>query len=253
MEKWKLAVDDCTVGINCPNVTNNLLAKLCYRKGLGEKQLSNVKAAKSSFQQGLEADPENELLKKELSALVWSEKKSARSNREKQRPGSSVKSIPINVVESLPERFSAVLNTASDPITSAPEPRKISGTFEPPTEPLTLFTLTQLMRAPELDLPQVYDYILSIQPNTMRSIHGSSGINYDVIDFVLDAILYKAKSTMGIGWVQNSVELIRSMSECPRFGIAKVFANTAKIKEVLEALKSRTSSQLYDEVRKILI
>lgn len=224
-----------------------------YRKGLAERQLKDFKAARASFEKGIELEPTNDSLKKELDSLAWAEKKAARQTRGKQsirtQPQMNTLKVPIKVVDKLPSIYS------NKPARTTPvkEARQVNSTFESPTEPLSLFLLTQLMRSSEADLPYVYDYILTIPPNTFRDVHSSSGINYDVIDFVLDAIIYKATSTSAsIDWVQNAVELIRSMSKCPRFGIAKVFTSSEKVKEALKVLEPKISSTLHAEVKKIL-
>lgn len=253
LEKWTEALDNCTVGLQSAGSNTSLMTKLYYRKGLAEKQLKDFKAARTSFEKGIELEPTNDSLKKEIDLLAWAEKKSARRTREKQpiKPQPQKKSlkVPVEVVDKLPSIYS---NTPA-PTASTKETRRSKSTFEPPTEPLSLFLLTQLMRSSEVDLPYVYDYILTIAPNTFREVHSSSGINYDVIDFVLDAIIYKAsEENESIDWVQNAVQLIRAMSTCPRFGIAKVFTAPEKVQNALKALVPKISSTLHAEVKKIL-
>ncbi|KAA8915872.1 hypothetical protein TRICI_001965 [Trichomonascus ciferrii] len=253
LEKWAEALDNCTVGLQSAGSNTSLMTKLYYRKGLAEKQLKDFKAARASFEKGIELEPTNDSLKKELDSLVWAEKKSARRTREKQpirtQPQKKSLKIPIEVVDKLPSIYS---NTPA-PASSTKETRRAKSTFEPPTEPLSQFLLTQLMRSSEVDLPYVYDYILTVTPNTFRDVHSSSGINYDVIDFVLDAIIYKAsEASESIDWVQNAVQIIRAISTCPRFGIAKVFTSSEKVQSALKVLEPKISSTLHAEIKKIL-
>lgn len=238
-------------------------AKLLYRQGVCQRELGAIADARMSWEQGLSVDPSSNDFKRELEGLAWLEMKAKRQNRGMSRgspklpqtdvpmstmandsvsagPSTSTKAeptvpssgstgtratsgtpIPVKVVPTLPDKF-------KPREVSVDSGRRLEGSFELPKEPPSMYTMAQLMRAPAADMPSVYAYVFDLPPEHFANITGAAGIDYELVEFVLDAIASQHGKRSDAEWRAKSLALKQGLEKCRRYDIASMFVSSAK-------------------------
>lgn len=223
LEQWAHGLKDCQQGIALDR--SNI--KLWHRQGLCLKSLKRYQEARRSFLEVIELDESNKDAVHELKQLSL------------QGPFE----VTIAHVDTLPSSFtssqSKTAATKTKPETQVPV-HSLTGTFSPPTGPLSLYKLKELMRAPEQDLAQIYNYLIySLPPHQLVTIHSNGGLEYDVIDFVVAAIIYTSQNSDTDSWVAASAGLLNALEQCPRFQMSQMMANSSKIQRAVKLLKEK--------------
>jgi hypothetical protein len=138
--------------------------------------------------------------------------------------------IPISVVETLPDKFKPAVvtqDTAS----------RLQGSFDLPKQLPSLYTITQLMRTPKADLRSVYEYVFDLAPSHFAEITGAAGIEYELVEFVLDAIIDQHGKRSGSEWRQKALGLKQGLENCERYDVASLFVSSDKV-NIVEKLLS---------------
>lgn len=224
LDKWTDALADTNAGLQLD--PNNV--KLWHRRGTCLKNQKDYQSARGSFVRVLDLDPQNKDAVCELKYLSTQ----------------CSFTVPIQVVDTIPELYKRPRSAASEPLqktsSSLTEQRTLMGAFVRPSGPLTPYKFKELVRAPESDLPQIYDFILfELPPQQLTCIHKQGGIEFDSMNFVLDAILYcydQRKDDKS--WASRSTDLLKAMEQCPRFDMAQMMADGSKIQRVDRLLKA---------------
>lgn len=218
--------------------------KLYWRKGVCEKELDKLDAARDSFTKGLKIDPDNAILKEELSKLSWLLKQASREARARRRAPVTVqrRDIPVKIVDTLPKEWR---EQEDHVVNSLPS---VHLSIDPKT-PLTLQFLTQLVRTPPGQRGAVYDYLFSTEASVLPRLHGQAGVEHDTVEFYLDAIVEEHKKTerdssLRANWAQQSVAILENLLACNRFSIAQMFVSTDKIRKVFALLETGEFNEL---------
>ncbi|ANB13688.1 Hsp90 cochaperone STI1 [Sugiyamaella lignohabitans] len=276
--RWQAALDDCNKGLSFSHDVK-LGSKLYWRQGICHRELGSLSLAEESFNEGLRRDPSNSVLREELARLQdilssapvaqtdsgLSEIKNNDSTASPINASESETTIPIQVVDTLPDIFSepsAKVISHDDsnktshlhPLESIPtatdEKRNVQDIASPSAStsaqpalplqipsPLTFYNLMQLMRTPKSQLPQVYDHIFfNVPPSRYAEIHQTGGIDYEVIEFVLDSIAFVATNAQDKNWASRAVDILEGLAHCNRFSMSKMFVSTKRVQEVQRLL-----------------
>ncbi|CAN6673819.1 hypothetical protein TRVA0_049S00760 [Trichomonascus vanleenenianus] len=242
LKKWNDAVHDCDLTLENVNIDipaeKRLLAKTYYRRGVAYKGLGELQRAVDSFESAVEyaadGSTEEKELKKELTVTRYSELK------EDGITNGRGKTFFAKAVDKLPQKFvESNIGNPVEPIiegsTTIQPMVESKSTFTPPAT-LTVFSLTQMIRAPESEKKAIYDYMYSVPPQTLTALHSTGGINYDVIEFILDMLVYN-HSRKPLAWRTKSREFLSALKKCPRYDIALMFANSAKVNQFKDLVK----------------
>jgi hypothetical protein len=133
-------------------------------------------------------------------------------------------------VETLPDKFKPAVVTQD-------MASRLQDSFDPPKQLPTLYTITQLMRAPKADLPSVYEYMFDLPPSHFAEITGAAGIEYELVEFVLDAIIDQHGKRNGSEWRQKALALKRGLENCERYDVASLFVSSDRV-NIVEKLLS---------------
>jgi hypothetical protein len=246
LKLWDQGLIDCEIGLGRKPDSKSAV-KLYWRKGVCQRELQDPKGARNSFEQGLKLDAHNSILQQELNTLAWHDKKAARLKRTTLK--TSTTKVNVQIVDSLPDKFKpAIISANCDSSINISKEEPTKKLFVPPIgDPITLYTLLQIMRSPKNDLPEVYSFVFSIPAETFETIHRGGAIDYEVIEFVLEAMISQANTE---NWFIKSMDLLTSLARCPRFGVSKMFISSSKLQAVFDLLeKAGLSRDKLDELK----
>lgn len=251
LEDWSNGLKSCNDGLCLGESSSSTRMKLFWRKGVCEKNLGMMEAARESFNKGLVIDPGNKVLQEELATTDRLSRQVWRDTRARRMASVTAgrKTVPVKVVDSLPNEWNEqLINTSNN---DEGQLLRLNSTFSDADTvidvvskaPLTLPILIQLVRTPQSQRTPVYNYLFNIDANRLVKIHGRAGIEHDTIEFFLDAISAKRRDTGDPVWAKQSINILSNLAICHRFSITHLFVSSDKIKRVFELLEKVSSKQ----------
>lgn len=254
-EQWDKALQDTQSGLELTKkLTPEISSKLFFRRALALRGLGELSAARETLIQGKSLLPDRSgHFDDELKSLSWAEKKAARNSKQRTQPKQAPQfnqTIPVQVVDTLPDKFVKSEPTDTKSKGNAVQKKSL---FTPP-QSVTLTSLNQLLRSTEEELPDAYRYVFNLDPKEIIAVHKTGGINYDLVDFILDAISYVMSGpSIPDNWKQQSLGLLRAIKVSPRSDIALAFSSQSKIQQALDLLiKAGLNEQETSEAKRLL-
>lgn len=269
LKAWDGAVSDCDAGLLkisqalgplSPTMLS-IKSKLYWRKAVGLQNLGYLTLAIRTCNEGLLAsDPPsmdsgaNKLLI-DLLTMIQTELKGAKLKSTASSNG--ILTQPVSLVEEFPEsclteseirqrekqiekaQIEARRNLS---FASTNQQKPIPAPYNFPPLPLSMVGLTQLLRTPKSNLSKAYIFFFSnVSPSSLPGLLGKAGVEPEVIDFVLDAII-TAKPQYENGsesqWLARSIDYLDTLASCPRFMIALMFSSSSQLSAVKELLQT---------------
>ncbi|KAG5368967.1 hypothetical protein CJU90_1215 [Yarrowia sp. C11] len=247
---YEKAAADCKSGLdhvpefqkpkpNVPELKPDTPIKLFFRWSQALEDQGNFAAAIYVCKSGLKTYPDNESLTTQLKKLQWVVKKEKRDMKEKAcapqpqaqpiptpEASPTTQTIPIKVVSSLPDDLMSIYNTPeTTDLLESPKLTTTSSTHHAfPTQlPLMLpdclnaYTLAQLLKSPQNQMPEVRTYLYNYDLNQWPHIFGRGGIDADFIEEMYKAIIQNQDGPT------RPKEIVQTMKKCERFNIANTF------------------------------
>lgn len=253
--KWQSAVYDCDAGINAFNLLSNdntvsssegVKSKLFFRKATALEAEGYIGLAIRVCEDGVSAlaatgkqhqkvliDFKNRL----LSTTATSTNKSVKVAEAKVELLNDGDTFPNDLLSpselaKLPVSTSRAVNTSKvTPLVAAIK-------FIPPSLPLTMQSLTQLLRTPPAARSAMHKwFFLHVQPASLPKILGPAGVESELVDLVLDVLITASAAPLeNEEQLSRSIAYLEALTACPRFTIARMFCSDSKIHAFISKL-----------------
>lgn len=277
LEDWERAMKDCKTGLELnPDLKTNI--KLRYRMGMVYKGLKNYKEAITSFENVLKLDEKNMATKNELDQLLKnsSQKKIKLDNS----INTTVKEIPIEVVDVLPEFYQHISGISKPQMKNEENTIKhkttlkeeIEDTFDfkqlktektaiksgdlndqPESKNINILNLLSNLKTVSED-KKVNAYILVIEmdPVEYSKIFSFSVLELEFFEFFLEAAYYVSKTNIIQDWPKKILTLLREFSKTSRFSLTLGLCSRNNINGLLSEVQKLNNHELYSSYKDIL-
>lgn len=114
LKNWKKAMEDCTEGLE-RSPTSNIKEKLLYRKALAARALGQITLAATCLGQVLRISSSNQVARTQLAEVNSILDHSQLQASKKLKSSLNGSQIPIEVVDSLPEKYATIVDPPTVP------------------------------------------------------------------------------------------------------------------------------------------
>lgn len=258
LKDWTRAYRDATAGLQC-NPSSKIMVKLLFRKGLAAKELGRELESIRCFQEVLSLDPANVGAQDEL------EKATAVPKLKKQKAEKCLL-IPLEIVDELPRNFAEIVSpspviqkeastcinenlvesvseelfgkkhAASETSNSQAKNGEASPQF---SEMPSMHFLRALKLVPQDNKAKSYQYVTSLDLETLQSLFKILGVDLEFFEFYLEASTRIITGENATYLASEILEKLKHMSTFNRFSLTLILCDQLLIRGLILAVKQK--------------